>query len=357
MKTLFLLGLMTLSLNVLANEKGNGGDGILIGGKPYLLDLVEYGTENGVDKIAPRCSISSYLETKLNASITVERGRSVILNKLNALCAVSPLAAASVALSSRLLTYSWVNLSLMDIADEESPIGFRPQDIVQLAARQEQRVLVDTTLWTKLDQRNKGALLLHEIIYSMLVFREEGGRKFQYSPDVRTIVGTLYSEDLENAGPELQNEILQKIGISVSESPVSLKKGELVQTKLNIGAISGTVENPQYLPTIFRDERWTAVIKNIEAQLVTYPDASAASVYLCKEIAYIWRNSPLEPAKRKVLLAYQVETLKPLIEGRRSTAQWITTTAEFPQLTGDIMNLKNCTDAASAILSKKPIWE
>lgn len=203
--------------NAWAGNGSHGGDGLIINGKPYLLDLIEHGVEKMVTFSPPgKCSLSKEtLRDMLNPSINEKNVREIITQKLYELCTVSNYAAVAISKASNSLFYSYVKLSLVNIKDEETPLQYPKDKLVQLAVRQNNRVLIDSEKWNLLDDWNKAGLIMHEIVYAMTApesFDVYGYRgKKQSSPHARQIVGGLFSGQILSIDSKVREEILSRI--------------------------------------------------------------------------------------------------------------------------------------------------
>lgn len=205
--------LLTNSLTVaFAGQEGHGGDGLIINGKPYLLDLVEAGVE---DKPLYNANI------KINPLIMQSLTRSLpqfdsatnkLAKKLSEIHAVSPRIAWALTYSFDFYDFRLVNPSLVNIPDEDSSIDYNPKDLVQLAIRKGPSILINRESWAKLDSHHQAALLLHEMVYALanieqvdvFVGYDSIGKPIfvsgqgQLSAPARSLVGFFYSEGFVN---------------------------------------------------------------------------------------------------------------------------------------------------------------
>lgn len=222
-KKIIILGIIFLSAGVYAKggSGSHGGDGIIINKVPYVLDLVEFGAHLKGKAIQGDCKIQKALEENFTMQIE-ENVRNEVLKKIYELCTVSDSAATGIAIASNALLFSWVDLGLMNIKDEESPLNYDPKSIVQLAAREGYSIFIDKNFWNVLDLRNKSALILHEIVYSLLKLEESTERLAdgssagwrQRSPQARKVVGSLYAGTL-NSSSLVANKILSVLDIAI----------------------------------------------------------------------------------------------------------------------------------------------
>ena len=189
-----ILSTMVLSGPGFAGDKGgNGGDGILYEGVPYVLDLVEAGVELSPvynTTLALDKKIVSELKISLESFPEVQTKMSQKLTELNHFREGLGLL---IAVSFRLFNYSMVNFDLIDIKDENTLIDSAR---VQLAIRSGRDILLNRRMWSKLNIDHKVALLLHEIIYAYQSLERNNSEKLaQSSVRARKIVGYLFTND------------------------------------------------------------------------------------------------------------------------------------------------------------------
>lgn len=233
-------------------NSGNGGDGLMIGGKPYLWDLVEGGLENSTlsRALTGKCRIDQQLNQMLSAQLSEQNLRTAILMKLSDLCLYSEFAAISVAQATSHMVFEWANLALLDIKDEDSLYDVPKENLVQLAARQGVTIFIDQKLWNGLDLLNRTALIFHEVFYALLEPREillNPKKKIyqQFSPDARRMVRILFSDRLEKLGSSVKDYAFQSINHTKSTLFASSRVGviNLAVVKFNDGSISYSVRD------------------------------------------------------------------------------------------------------------------
>jgi hypothetical protein len=182
-----------------AGERGgNGGDGIEIDGKLYVLDLVEAGVEDApyvgpVDRIAPM--IRRRIEAHFSQThFPVE----LIATKLADIEAVDPVMAHILLRGMELYNWRLVNGGLVDIQDENSLLDYA--NLSQLAIRRNSTIMINRVLWERLDAANRAALVFHEIVYALVKPVTAGERLTQDSVVARELTGYLFSQDLPRQG-------------------------------------------------------------------------------------------------------------------------------------------------------------
>jgi hypothetical protein len=246
MKNLFLTSLVfsTLLLGTSAfagNEKGNGGDGLWLDGKLYSLDLVEAGVEVNpyFDNTIPMNEvILDRLTKKLDSKVYPVK---LLAAKLSEISSVHTKLAIIILKSIEMYQWRLVNSSLMDVQDENSILAYPSADLVQLATRKLTTISIDRSLWAKLDDANKVALVIHEMMYALDVPVHElnpykTGEYLNYwsqsSPSARQLTGYFFTQDLITQGAQglknLDNKFLSENGLTYGGSyPIIDKSGSM----------------------------------------------------------------------------------------------------------------------------------
>ena len=205
--------LLTLSCLVFANSfsiaseggVGNGGDGVYINNKLYLLDLVEAGIQQKPKYgTAIRTDILKRVEGILNPQ---EFPTKVIAAKLTEYHPNVRVIERHLQLIEN-LKWNFSDAPLVNVKDENSVL--RP-NFVQLAIRRKDRVRIDRKLWEQLDEANRAALIFHEIYYTYAQIKQ--GQKvigkttvkysYQDSNYARENVGEVFSR-IRSKSPELE---------------------------------------------------------------------------------------------------------------------------------------------------------
>ncbi|MBC7740620.1 MAG: hypothetical protein H7061_00380 [Bdellovibrionaceae bacterium] len=198
MKTFVILAISLTSLASFAWREGNGGDGILMNSKMYLLDLVENGVEeaNSSDIAYSNSFFEKEVKSWADAQ-AVEVPQREIVNKLGEIHRKNSVMAYVILLTIKKLDWAFVNLPLKNIKDE-GPYNISLQnDLVQLAIRVNKTIQVYKVGWKQMDARNQTALIFHEAIFSLVnPDRTELGLSMS-APRVRRIIGFLFSQKIE----------------------------------------------------------------------------------------------------------------------------------------------------------------
>jgi hypothetical protein len=217
------LVMSTLAGSAQARESGpgNGGDGILVNGKIYSLDLVEAGVgvaENPYfDPQVPSVSDPEYALFFERVQKTIghlqDAPVELLSRKLYEISRVDRL--FSRIILKTLEAYLWVMVSepLRDIQDEDTNLELSSDRWFQLAIRRDVSILLQQDLWQRLDPAHRVALILHEVLYANLpvesrverVELESGKIKeieyyVQVSRKARVVVGYLFTPQFRARG-------------------------------------------------------------------------------------------------------------------------------------------------------------
>lgn len=179
--------------SAIAGERGgNGGDGIQIGGKLYVLDLVEAGVEQASDPAHlifedANVNVLARLRTKFaNQNFPIE----MIAKKIAQIESVHALFARTILKGIELYNWRLVNSGLINITDENSLLDY--ENLIQLAIRRNSNVLISRSYWEQLDDLNKTALVFHEVLYALV---KPTSVNTQDSVVARELVGHLFSQE------------------------------------------------------------------------------------------------------------------------------------------------------------------
>ncbi|MGZ3776007.1 MAG: hypothetical protein ACXVCN_20005 [Bdellovibrio sp.] len=200
MKIIILSILLLINISAFAGPRivGNGGVGIVIDNKVYMLDLFERGVHQNAyynDTITGR----SWVEDKLNHVFQMTNLADVPLKKaakkISEVLAQNYFAGSMLVKSIEALDWRLIDSELVTLEDTESPIA---GNLVQIAVRQENIVFINKNLWDKMDADNKLALIIHEAFYfwsqtDTLSTKEGIHYEKQSAPEARSITGLLFS--------------------------------------------------------------------------------------------------------------------------------------------------------------------
>jgi len=144
-----------------------GGTGIMVGPKLIVLDLVEAGleTEASIPELTPDADILSMLQANLR--LPEEYKSQVLIPLAKKLTDVaqggSHTAAMLMARAFGYYKFQAVSYKLTAIDDVDSAIG---EQRLQIAVRKGPTIYISKQNWALLDETNRVALLMHEILYA-----------------------------------------------------------------------------------------------------------------------------------------------------------------------------------------------
>ena len=188
-----------------AKVVGNGGGGVRLGnGSIAVLDLVEAGAEQN-PFFNPTIGENPIYSARIKAALAniPDVPVTLISRKLQEIAAYDR--GLALALIEVMELYNWrmIDLSLVHICDEDTVLNIDPAMQVQLAARSEKSIRLDSQLWKQLDANNKTALILHEVVYALA--------STQLSADAREIVGYVFTQDMASKGRKRFSQIVAEI--------------------------------------------------------------------------------------------------------------------------------------------------
>lgn len=214
MKLIMIASVLLISSFAYAGkEGGNGGNGLLLNGHVYLLDLVQAGLEEKVFEPTPQCANQPDLTERLARTLDQTRmPLQLISAKICEIKARYPLYARLLLSAIELYDWRFVNTFLNDTDDDDSDVAEAPGQHVQLAVRSERTIRLASRYWPYLSPTHQAALVIHEAVYatSPVVNSDlplphpkpydqyEGVSyyKMQDSRVVRDIVGLFFDGDL-----------------------------------------------------------------------------------------------------------------------------------------------------------------
>ena len=247
---ILLLAIFCLPLLAWAgNEGGNGGDGVFLNGKYYLLDLVEFGVQED-PYFNHDVAINPVIESKVESAMAdlpqnnkftfVKR---LLAQKLSEIELVDPLIAVSLLFSIDFYQWRIVLPQLINIKDENSLL--RDQDFVQLAIRRDQVIMLNSQFWSILEPAQVAALILHEAIFSLIIpslqaipsesesTRERSLQAIQESKFARQINGYMFSREFSTKNKDrfysfVEGKLKHGDGSSVLYHPPYLALGATI---------------------------------------------------------------------------------------------------------------------------------
>jgi hypothetical protein len=298
LKTLFAVYCFTAACAFAGDKTGNGGNGIRINGKLYVLDLVEAGVETTPyfnSAVAPDPAIKERIE---KAFVNFTAPSDLIAQKLTEIQAIEPQLALS--FLKAIEAYSWriVHKSLIEINDEDSDLDYSKAERVQLAVRSGRTIMLEQAAWKSLSEAHKAALITHEVAFALVSpdriqapLSSAGTNKDshveymkQNSKKSRQLNGYLYTKELEKKG---LSGLLLMTGYNfwtVNGAPV-LERGNKVCKLASNVSVSFQKRVAPYFTTVISSNK--QIIKIDDKPGVV----EAALTNECKELYADWKQS------------------------------------------------------------------
>lgn len=234
MKTFLFAFIALMSLSGHAGREGNGGDGLWINEKLYSLDLVEAGVEEN-PTFDESINLNEMILERLSKKLDPKQFPVTLLaRKISELESIDKVFARVVLQTIEHYQWRIVNNSLVDVKDEDSLLDYPEKDLVQLASRSMESIVIARALWKELDEKNKVGLVLHEVFYALQkpgcylstyngmcevdfltgIFKP---LKVQSSFEARQLTGYLFTSDFNRLGKEGLQKLSMNIYYPVSE--------------------------------------------------------------------------------------------------------------------------------------------
>ncbi|MGE0525994.1 MAG: hypothetical protein AB7G93_08930 [Bdellovibrionales bacterium] len=147
---------------------GNGGKGVLIDGKPFLLDLVEGGVEKS-PYFSPDVEVPKDIRDRLvkvfghDSRFPIDLIGRKLIEVQNTFFQPGFLLLKSM----ELFRWRFVNLPPASVNDQREGLKANPRQYVQLGKRLQKTIIIDTNYWEQLNEGNRVALIFHEAAYAM----------------------------------------------------------------------------------------------------------------------------------------------------------------------------------------------
>lgn len=186
-----VLGLLvSVTASSSVRDIGNGGAGVMVDGKPILLDLYEMGLTTGFYEGQIDALDQYMIAAQAVTALTVYE-QVILAQKLTEIHYVSPRLALF--LASALREYFWPVIDgNLNVIAETSPLNV---ETIQLANRLGSVVRLQKSYWELLDSPNRVALVLHEVAYAyapVVTETTQGLVSKQDSVPVRELIGVLF---------------------------------------------------------------------------------------------------------------------------------------------------------------------
>lgn len=176
---------------------GNGGAGLIVGNRLYLLDLVEAGHTAPV--ISGQPAAPRILQRVTNAVRLDAATNELVARKLTELAAADPVFALVLIKVMESHTWFVTDQDLGPVGDERSPLHIDPKKLVQMAVRRSPAIYLSQAALRRLDAANRAALVLHEVTYALVTPITDAGQTYQPSWFARQAVGEVFSRDFSRA--------------------------------------------------------------------------------------------------------------------------------------------------------------
>lgn len=210
---IFLSILMLLAATTAsAGERvvGNGGDGVVIGGRLYLLDLVEGGNHEN-PYIGPNRTSKKNEEVLAKALKNIPVEIELVSRKIRDVEKVSHTTAVALLYAIKFYNWRLVSYELANVEDEDTAVGL---PLHQIAIRKQQQILINKKLFSAMDPANRVALIFHEAVYALLQPIKVWDELVQPSYDARRINLYLFEEGMTLEGLK---ETVKRFGDSEHE--------------------------------------------------------------------------------------------------------------------------------------------
>lgn len=171
-KKLLLLIAVLCSLNAHAGkDTGNGADGVLINGRPYLFDLFEHGIHlQPIYDASIEVPEDIQKEIAQSLSFLHPEAAKILMAKIAEIRRSDRFLALELLITMRSYFWSQIrDVRLLNINDEDgTDIDYPVDKLVQLAARRASSIKIDMDYLSRMNYSNQAALILHEVVYAMM---------------------------------------------------------------------------------------------------------------------------------------------------------------------------------------------
>lgn len=210
---IFFTLIFAFPLSSYGGNSSAGGDGVIIKGKPYLLDFVEANIHEKIYFKNPKNYSQTVAQTiSADLGIDIETAR-LISSKLGELHDKNVVLEFLIKWRMFRLDWNIVPRNLIPVHDEDVVFEFNDHELVQLAVRQDSAVYINQDQWELLDLANRAGLIIHEVMYSL---RDSFNNNNHYSPPARRLTSLFFDKRLETMAQERFHFILNREGLSFS---------------------------------------------------------------------------------------------------------------------------------------------
>lgn len=198
--TMFALCALLIVPKAYAGTETHGGDGVYLNGNLYLLDLVEEGVQSSpyVEDLEPLEGLEEKLEKQFKRLDDVPTR--MVAQKITELFKHSH--SLGLRFVYGIMSHRWISVDhvLVDVPDEDSVLDFQNLELEQLAIRRASAIRISSQSWSKLDDFNKAALIVHEIAYFLA----------DNSPAARDFTGVVFAEPISDVSSLVLFQLSEK---------------------------------------------------------------------------------------------------------------------------------------------------
>lgn len=206
----FFISVTTLFAN---GDTRGGGSGVEIGDEVLLLDLMEIDNVNNPNLLA--VYDLQPITAKENSLVFGEGCNELLKKKLAQIASADK--GFEWALSRALEMYSFniVPSALEPTCDVKTVLKL-PVPLYNIAVRKNKVITINKRLWDKMNDTQKAALVIHELVYGLLLSKVENRSKerVDLASNTRSIVGFLFSEKFKNDPTKITSFVSSYLPIS-----------------------------------------------------------------------------------------------------------------------------------------------
>lgn len=171
LRKMFVFAVILLTCQAQAGtEVGNGADGVIQNGRVYLVDLYEAGIHKN-PYIDSHATVDKYVENEINKLFTNNLvPKKIVIQKLSEIAKHLPMVAYSIVVAMRHYKWEFTTEALPEIHhDYKSDRLGKNVPTVQVAVRYDNVIKVSIEHFSKMNEANKAATILHEGIYMLVL--------------------------------------------------------------------------------------------------------------------------------------------------------------------------------------------
>lgn len=183
-------------------EVGNGGHGVVIGGKVYLVDLVQAGLEHSVGAFYIEHKKKNNFEGLLRHGVLTngrDSGDSSLFpyrsvgERLYGIYQGQPVLAMALLETIRMYQWNFIDRELNKIPLRGTVASFDEGTVMLVANRSGRSIYVSAPAFKRMDDLNRAALVIHEALYALIRPTRIEGKLTQNTARVREVTSHLFS--------------------------------------------------------------------------------------------------------------------------------------------------------------------